>query len=121
MPSKILVADDDFDNRAIASEILASQGYEVIVALNGREAVQKALKESPSLIFLDLSMPQMDGWQAASEIKKNPATSGIPIVAFTAHAMVGDEKKALEAGCDDYLSKPCTPQSVIEKVNKWMK
>jgi len=121
MPYRILVADDDFDNRMIAAEILITAGHTVISATNGLEAVEAALKEKPDMIFLDLSMPKLSGWEVASKLKSMPETSRIPIIAFTALAMVGDEKKAIGAGCSDYLAKPCTPGNILEKVVKWGK
>lgn len=121
MTYKILIVDDDADNRIIMSDILTSYGYTICSAVNGLEAIEVAVKEKPDIIFLDLSMPIMDGWQAASKIKAMPDISGIPIIAFTAHAMVGDEKKAMDAGCNDYLAKPCTPDKILEKLNKWGK
>jgi CheY-like chemotaxis protein len=119
MPYKILIADDDADNRIIMSDILTAHGHSVITAVNGLEALELAVKERPDMIFLDLSMPVMDGWQAAAKLRSAPNTAKIPIIAFTAHAMAGDEKKAIDAGCDDYLTKPCTPDKIIEKINKW--
>jgi len=121
MPYRILIVDDDPDNRTITNDILTSNGHTVFTAVNGLEAIEMAVKEKPDMIFLDLSMPVMDGWKAASKIRSIPDTSGIPIIAFTAHAMVGDEKKAIDAGCNDYLTKPCAPDKILEKVAKWGK
>jgi two-component system, cell cycle response regulator DivK len=118
---RILIVDDDEDNRIIMNDILAAYGHTVISAVNGLEAVELAMKEKPDIIFLDLSMPVIDGWQAAAKIRSMPDISTIPIIAFTAHAMVGDEKKAIDAGCNDYLTKPCTPDKILEKVNRWGK
>ncbi len=116
MNPKILVADDDFDNRTIAAEALVAGGYDVIQAVNGQEAMDLALKELPSLVLLDLSMPKLDGWRVAFELKKDVRTRVIPNIAFTAHAMKGDEQKARESGCDDFLAKPCTPKKILEKL-----
>lgn len=118
---KILVVDDDLDNRTIAKETLESSGYQVCQATNGLEAIEAAEKEKPDLIFLDLSMPKMNGWDGVRHLKSMPQICDIPVIAFTAHAMVGDEKKAREAGCNDYLSKPCTPKMILEKVKEWLK
>lgn len=120
MSRKILIADDDFDNRTIAVEILEARGYLVCTAENGLEAIDAALKEQPELILLDLSMPKLDGWQTVERIRQIPQIAKIPIVAFTAHAMQGDEARAKVAGCDDYLSKPCLPGQIIEKAQKWL-
>jgi two-component system, cell cycle response regulator DivK len=119
MPYKVLVADDDADNRIIMSDILTAQGHSVIIAVNGLEAVDLSAKDRPDIIFLDLSMPLMDGWQAAAKLRATPGTANIPIIAFTAHAMAWDEKKAIEAGCNDYLTKPCTPDKILEIIKKW--
>ncbi len=121
MAYRILVVDDDFDNRTIASEILVSAGHIVFTATNGIEGIEIAAKEKPDMIFLDLSMPKMSGWEVASKLKSMPDVCAIPIIAFTAHAMVGDEKKAIDAGCNDYLTKPCIPDNILEKVKKWSK
>jgi two-component system, cell cycle response regulator DivK len=118
---RILVADDDYDNMVITSEILRSSGHTVIGATNGIEAIDAAVKEKPDMIFLDLAMPKMSGWEAAEKLKSIAGTSNIPIIAFTARAMAGDERKAIDSGCDDYLSKPCTPDAILEKVTKWCK
>lgn len=119
MVFRILVVDDDVDNRTIAGEILASRGHTVFSASNGFDAIDIAVKEKPDMIFLDISMPKMNGWETASKLKKIPGVSQIPIIAFTAHAMPGDDKKAIDSGCNDYLSKPCTPVNILEKVSKW--
>ena len=120
MNYKILVADDDWDNRTIASESLQSAGYEVVQATNGLEVLELVEKEKPHLILLDLSMPKLDGWQTAQRLKKTPKVCDIPVIAFTAHAMLGDEQKAKASGCDDFLTKPCIPKKIIEKVKQWL-
>jgi len=103
---RVLVVEDNKDNLMLISDLLMMLRYEVITALNGAEGIEKAQTELPNLILMDLSLPQVDGWTAAKAIKDNPITAHIPIIALTAHAMVGDREKALESGCDDYLSKP---------------
>lgn len=103
---RVLVVEDNKDNLMLISDLLMMLRYEVITALNGIEGVEKALSDLPNLILMDLSLPQMDGWTAAKTIRENLLTAHIPIIALTAHAMVGDREKALEAGCNDYLSKP---------------
>lgn len=121
MNVKILVADDDYDNRAIIRQVLEAGGYQVLEALNGLEAVEKALAEKPALILMDLSMPKLNGWEAAKRIKQTPEIAGIPIFAFTAHALTGDDVKAKAAGCDGYISKPCVPRAVLQKVRERLK
>jgi two-component system cell cycle response regulator DivK len=120
MTDKVMVADDDFDNRTIAQEALEAAGYDVIVAANGIEALEKASVERPAVLLLDLSMPKLNGWEVAKRIREMPQLSGMAIVAFTAHALVGDELKAKASGCDDYISKPCLPKEVVQKVASWI-
>lgn len=121
MTLKILVADDDYDNRAILKEALEAAGFQVVQATNGQEAIDMALKELPGLIFMDLSMPKMNGWEAAKRLRQLPRMAQVPIFAFTAHALQGDETKAKAAGCDDYVTKPCIPREVVKKVREWLK
>ena len=120
MLPKILVADDDLDNRTIATEALEAAGYEVFCAVNGLEAVNLAVKELPDLILLDLSMPVMDGWHSVERLKNDPDTAKIPVIAFTAHALKNEMEKAKAAGCDDVLTKPCAPRQMIERVKQWL-
>lgn len=103
---RVLVVEDNKDNLMLINDVLMMLRYDVITALNGVEGVEKAVAELPHLILMDLSLPLMDGWTATKTIKENPVSAHIPIIALTAHAMVGDREKALEAGCNDYLSKP---------------
>lgn len=112
----ILVADDEADNRSIMVAALSASGYRVCEARDGAEAVAAALRESPDLILLDMAMPVMSGWEAIRRIKAMPQTRDIPVFAFTAFALDGDELKAKEAGCDDYVSKPCVPKDVVRKI-----
>ena len=121
MSVKILVADDDADNLAIAVVSLESAGFQVLTATNGLEAVDSAEKNNPDIIFMDLSMPKLDGWKAVEKIRQTPAIAKIPVIAFTAHAMVGDEAKARKAGVDDYISKPCRPADLVQKAKQWIR
>lgn len=121
MNPKILIADDDYDNRVILKEALEVSGFDVVLAANGEEALEVALKELPALIFLDLSMPKMSGWEAAKRLRQVPRLSQVPIFAFTAHALQGDETKARAAGCDDFVTKPCVPREVVKKVRERLK
>lgn len=116
MSSRILIVEDNPDNRILISDVLASLDYEVIVAVDGEEGVAKATSEKPDLILMDLSLPQMDGWTATRNIKAQPELNHIKIIALTAHAMVGDREKALEAGCDDYVSKPIDLRELAGKL-----
>jgi len=121
MNTKILVADDDCDNRVIIRHVLEAAGYQVVEAVNGLEAIEMALSQKPALILMDLSMPKLNGWEAAKRIKQTPEIAGIPIFAFTAHALTGDDVKAKASGCDDYISKPCVPREVLQKVRDCLK
>jgi two-component system cell cycle response regulator DivK len=116
----VLLVEDNLHNRRIFAGILAHYGYDVQEAQNGVEAVELAQAGRPDLILMDLSLPVMDGWEATKKIKSIPELHDIPIVALTAHAMAGDETKALEAGCDGYLSKPISPKKVVAEVNRFL-
>lgn len=113
---KILYVEDDEMNRDMLSRRLERKGYEVILATDGKEGVAKARSEAPDLILMDLSLPELDGWEASRQIKASPETHPIPIIALTAHAMVGDQQKAIEAGCDDYDTKPIELQRLLAKI-----
>ena len=119
MTKRILVVEDNPDNRILISDVLASLTYEVLVAEDGEEGVTKAKAEVPDLILMDLSLPKKDGWTAAGEIKANAALKHIPIIALTAHAMVGDREKAIRAGCDDYISKPIDLRELSSKLKQY--
>lgn len=115
---KILVVDDTEFNRDLVVQLLEDD-YEIIIAENGEEALQKTETEVPQLILMDLGMPVMDGWEATRRIKANDALKHIPIIAVTSHAMVGDEIEARKAGCDDYLPKPIDEDALLAKVKKF--
>lgn len=114
--SKILLVEDNEMNRDMLSRRLKRRGYEVMIAVNGSEGVAMATSEIPDLILMDMSLPVMDGWEATKNIKASPVTKSIPIIALTAHAMSGDREKALQAGCDDYDTKPIELARLIEKI-----
>jgi CheY-like chemotaxis protein len=120
MAKRILVVEDNPDNRILITDVLTSLDYEVLVAVDGAEGVSKATAEVPDLILMDLSLPHMDGWTATGHIKANPALTHIPIIALTAHAMVGDREKALQAGCDDYVSKPIDLRELAGKLAQYL-
>jgi len=119
--AKILVVDDDEMNRDMLSRRLLRKGFEVIMAVNGLEAVNMARSERPTLILMDLSMPVKDGYQATQELKADASTKGIPIIGLSAHAMVGDREKAIAAGCDDYDTKPVELPRLLSKVDAFLK
>ncbi|HLA45077.1 MAG TPA: response regulator [Aggregatilineales bacterium] len=120
MTKQILVVEDNPDNRILITDVLTSLSYEVLVAVDGEEGVAKAEQEVPDLILMDLSLPHMDGWTAAGRIKANANLAHIPVIALTAHAMVGDRERALEAGCDDYISKPIDLRELAGKLQKYL-
>ena len=104
--ARILVIEDNPDNMTLISDVLVSLQYEVLQAVDGEQGLQMAEEFRPDLILMDLSLPRLDGWSATRLLKSNPELRAIPVIALTAHAMVGDRDRALEAGCDDYISKP---------------
>ena len=116
--SRILLVEDNEMNRDMLSRRLERKAYEVIIAIDGQAGVNMASSESPDLILMDLSLPVIDGWEATRRLKANPATQSIPVIALTAHAMAGDEQKALQAGCDDYDTKPVNFQRLLGKIEK---
>jgi two-component system cell cycle response regulator DivK len=120
MTKRILVVEDNPDNRILITDVLSSLDYEVLVAMDGEEGLKLAETEIPDLILMDLSLPKMDGWTATNRIKANDALSHIPIIALTAHAMVGDREKALRAGCDDYISKPIDLRELSSKLSHFL-
>jgi two-component system cell cycle response regulator DivK len=118
--TKILLVEDNELNRDMLSRRLQRRGFEVVNALNGLEGVEMAHSEAPELILMDISLPIMDGWEAARKIKESPKTRSTPIIALTAHAMVGDREKSLKAGCDDYDTKPIDFQRLLQKMKTLM-
>ena len=114
--SKILLVEDNEMNRDMLSRRLERKGFEVVIAVDGQAGIDMASSSNPDLILMDLSLPIIDGWEATRQIKANPATQSTPIIALTAHAMAGDEQKALEAGCDDYDTKPVNLKRLLEKI-----
>jgi two-component system cell cycle response regulator DivK len=114
--SKILLVEDNEMNRDMLSRRLIRNGYDVVMALDGQQAVDMAASEKPDLILMDMSLPRLDGWEATRQIKAAAATRAIPVIALTAHAMSGDREKALEAGCDDYDTKPIDLPRLLEKM-----
>lgn len=113
---KILLIEDNEMNRDMLSRRLTRKGFEVVMAVDGQEGVDKAREAGPDLILLDMSLPVKDGWTAAQELKADSATAEIPIIALTAHAMEGDRQKAIEAGCDDYDTKPVELKRLLGKI-----
>jgi len=114
--AKILLVEDNEMNRDMLSRRLARQGYEVVVAVDGGEAVSMATSEKPDVILMDMSLPVMDGWEATRRVKAEPTTRAIPVIALTANALVEDREKALAAGCDDFDTKPVELPRLLEKI-----
>lgn len=119
--ARILVVEDNFDNMTLITDVLHSLQYDVLSARDGEEGISVAKAELPDLILLDLSLPRMDGWTAAKHLKADHTVSHIPVIALTAHAMLGDREKALAAGCDDYLSKPINLRELAGKLSQYVK
>jgi CheY-like chemotaxis protein len=113
---KILLVEDNEMNRDMLSRRLARNGFEVVMAVDGGQAVSMALSETPDIILMDMSLPVIDGWEATRQVKANPATGKIPIIALTAHAMSEDESKARAAGCDDFDTKPVDIARLVGKI-----
>ena len=114
--ARILLVEDNEMNRDMLSRRLERRGYEVTLAVDGNEGLEKARSEQPDLILMDMSLPGLDGWEATRQLKEDEATSGIPVIALTAHAMAGDREKALAAGCDDYDTKPVDFKRLLGKI-----
>jgi CheY-like chemotaxis protein len=113
---KILLVEDNEMNRDMLSRRLAKRGFEVVMAVDGAEGVSMARSAAPDLILMDMSLPVMDGWTATRVLKADVATRGIPVIGLTAHAMAGDREKCLEAGCDEYDTKPVDFPRLLEKI-----
>jgi len=121
MSKRILVVEDHEENRRIIRDLLTSAGFEMIEALTGEDGVRLAAAERPDLILMDIQLPGLDGYEATRRIKANPALRPIPIIAVTSYALSGDEVKAREAGCDDYVTKPFSPRALLAKVREHLK
>ena len=118
--SKILIVEDNEMNRDMLSRRLERKGYDVVMAEDGKKGVDMSKIENPDLILMDLSLPVMDGWEATSTIKGNEETKKIPIIVLTAHAMAGDREKALDAGADEYDTKPIDFKRLLGKIKEFI-
>lgn len=114
--AKILLIEDNEMNRDMLSRRLIRRGYEVVMAVDGQQGIDMARTQAPDLVLMDMSLPVIDGWEAAGRLKGTPETRNIPIIALTAHAMVGDREKAIGAGCDDFDTKPIDLSRLLEKI-----
>jgi two-component system, cell cycle response regulator DivK len=116
---RVLIVEDNMDTYELVRFILEKNGYEVFLAVNGRDGVNAATKQKPDLIVM--SMPEMDGWTATRLIKENKQTSFIPLIALTAHVLPGDRQRAVDSGCDEFITKPMDLLELVETVNRWVK
>jgi CheY-like chemotaxis protein len=114
----VLLVDDSEDNREVYAQYLAFSGFRVEIAVDGVEAVEKAASLHPDVIVMDLSLPRLDGWEATRQIKSAPATSDIPVIALTGHAVSESKRRALDVGCSGYLTKPCLPDILVSEIRR---
>ena len=121
LPKKILIVDDNQDGRELVVKILKNRGYQMIEAVDGEEALEKAIAENPDLILMDISIPKIDGYEVTKRLKSQVTFKDTPIIALTAHAMKGDREKALEAGCDGYISKPIDIHELPDQIKSYLK
>ncbi len=117
---KILLVEDNEMNRDMLSRRLLKRGFEMVLAMDGEQAIDLARSEAPDLILMDISLPGLDGWEATRRLKTMPETRSIPIIALTAHAMAGDREKSLAAGCNDYDTKPIDFRRLVEKIQVFL-
>jgi two-component system cell cycle response regulator DivK len=120
MTKRILVVEDQEDNRQILRDLLGTAGYELMEAENGAEALTAIAAQRPDLILMDIQLPVMDGYEATRRIKADPQLQAIPIIVVTSYALEGDEAKAREAGCDGYVSKPYSPRKLLATVRQFL-
>ncbi len=116
--AKVLLVEDNEMNRDMLSRRLIRRGFEVVFAVDGKQGVDLARSEKPDIILMDMSLPVMDGWEATRCVKSDDATRSVPVIGLTAHAMSGDREKAIEAGCDDYDTKPVEIDRLIGKIER---
>jgi CheY-like chemotaxis protein len=119
MPKLLLIEDNEM-NRDMLSRRLIKKGFEVVMAVDGKQGLDMVTSETPELILLDMSLPVMDGWEVAGHLKADDKLKNIPVIALTAHAMAGDRGKALDAGCDEYETKPIEIKRLLEKINSML-
>jgi len=120
MRKRILVIEDQEDNRQIVRDLMAASGYELIEATTGEEGIAAAARERPDLILMDIQLPGIDGYEVTRRIKANPQLKSIPIIAVTSYALSGDDKKAFAAGCDGYVTKPYSPRLLLAKIREYL-
>jgi two-component system cell cycle response regulator DivK len=120
MNKRILVIEDQEDNRQIVRDLVTASGYELIEATTGEEGIEAAARERPDLILMDIQLPGIDGYEVTRRIKANPQLQKIPIIAVTSYALSGDDKKAFAAGCDSYVTKPYSPRLLLAKIKEYL-
>ena len=118
--AKILLVEDNEMNRDMLSRRLKRRGFDLLIAVDGQQGVDIATEKKPDLILMDMSLPVLDGWEATRRVKAQESTRDIPIIALTAHAMAGDRESAMEAGCDEYDTKPVELSRLLEKIGKFI-
>jgi two-component system cell cycle response regulator DivK len=116
--TKVLLVEDNEMNRDMLSRRLIRRGFQVVFAMDGRQGIDLARSERPDIILMDMSLPVIDGWEATRRVKADDATRNVPVIGLTAHAMSGDREKAIEAGCDDYDTKPVELHRLISKIDR---
>lgn len=121
MKRKILLIEDNDQNRYMTTFLLERHGYEVVSAVDGPTGIELASRTQPNLILLDIQLPQMDGYAVARALRQNPALDGVPIVAVTSYAMVGDRENILAAGCDGYTEKPINPETFVAEIERYLR
>ena len=119
-PPLVLVVDDFQDNREMFAEFLSLSGFRVAEASTGREAIDRGFELLPDVILMDLSLPELDGWEATRQLKNDPRTRHIPIVALTGHALADHSREAREAGCDAFITKPCLPEVLVVEIRRML-
>ena len=120
MSKRILVVEDQEDNRRIVRDLLLASGYQLIEAMTGEEGLKMATTEKPDLILMDIQLPGMDGYEVTRRIKANPELNPIPIIVVTSYALSGDDKKAFDAGCNGYVTKPFSPRVLLAKIREFL-
>jgi two-component system cell cycle response regulator DivK len=121
LPKKILIVEDNQDSRELIVKILKNRGYQLIEAVDGEDALEKAITERPDLILMDISIPKIDGYEVTRMLKSRKEFKYTPIVALTAHAMKGDREKAMESGCEGYIAKPINIHELPEQIKPYLK
>ena len=117
---RVLIVEDNMDTFELVHFVLEKNNYETLLAVNGRDGVNAAIKQKPDLIIMDLSMPEMDGWTATNLIKKNSELKSVPLIVLTAHTLPGDRQRAMDAGCDEYITKPMDMGDLMESIEYWV-